>query len=1678
MKKHLFFLFVIFNSFYGNSQPLGNEWIKPNQTYYKIKIAQQGVFKIDSATLIQFGVNLNGINPNKFQIFKNGEEVSCFVKGENDGVFNADDYLLFYGNKNDGVLDAELYKNATDQPHQLNSLYTDTAIYFFTILPSSVSQIGKRFVNFNETNYSAYSPESYFIKELQIAPIEEYFRGTFSKVGEGEFYYFSDYLGGESWLGNRFGLNENKTYNLNTTNLFNSGPNGVLETKVFGVSDDKIKTINHHLNISISNNNLNFNLIKDTTYAGYTETKYSISLSNSLLGNSTQIKYETIADLGLSSDYSALSYLKLKYAHSCDFSNISNMHFKHIGQQSGNRIYFQFLNYPKINPVVLDLTNNKKINCTVNSNVLKVIIENTLQEQEFYFYDESEIIPINSMELVDMNVLNPNLNTEFLIISNKQLSSAAEAYKTYRAQRFNTSLVYSNNLYNQFFYGYEHPLAIKHFLKYIYQNQTIKPTNLLLLGRGYQNNLVRSNFQDAYSNNLVPAIGEPSSDNLYTTGLNSTIIYAPAIPTGRVPAANNEQAFNYLNKLIEYEKDTIVNNDWRKQVLHLTGGSGNEQQEYTGQLNIAKNKIKDVYFGANVTSFNKNTTQNVEVGLKSKLIAELNNGKSLMTFLGHGSLSILDVDFGSINDMQNTNKYTFFYFNGCNIGNANDADPLGSGNIYGKDFLTAANKGAIGWLAHSNFTLTGPLYQQISLFYKNLGTDLYGNSIGKIIQQTIAESSVSGGVYEVSHGLQLLYQGDPALKIGSPYFPDYKITDADIFLTDKNLTALADSFEINAIIKNIGKAITDSILIKIEHTVSATGNKVIYDSIFMSAPFYSDTLKVKLKGLGKNWVGENVFKITVDYLNLKTEGNELNNEAVFKKFIPGSGIILMYPLNYEIVSTDSVEFIIQNNDLLALNKEYIFEIDNSTNFNNSSIFYRNSGVVLGNDIAKWKIKLPTNDTIVYYWRAKINAPENQGGTWINASFTKISNAQFGFMQSEFNQFNNVSAFDKIVFDSIKKQMEFVDNELVLGIQNKRFDHRNMGVIVPYQLNEGVGSCTGNNVVAMVFEPFQVDVPYEIPGYPFNCAFVQNNKQNRSRRYYPFPTNTFAELAELRRFIDSIPSGYYVAMFSRYGTNIQAWDQATLNSLNKFGLTKVNQIKSKNTAWAFISMKDAAIGFAAEDSINNDSLGALVDMGMVSLPPAANQPQDTKLLTINKALITKWYKGSITSKPFGPAKNWSQLNFKFIDSEESINSKFNIDVIGINNNGNDTIIYKNITNTNFDLSAINNLNISYLKLKLNMEDSAKRTPQYFGYWQLLATPIAEAKLAPEFVFSLNKNPIEEGDSLFFQLGIQNISSVLYDSSTLNIKIIDDNRIIKHQQNLFIKSLNPKATSFVKASLPTLGLNGNNQIQFTLNYDKKVNELTFLNNFLATNFIVNNDRSNPFINVTFDGVNIMNGDIVSATPLINISSIDNNKYILQNDTSLFNLMIRKPGSFDFEKINLNSSEIQYFPAIDNKNNAKIIFKPQNLVDGKYALKVQAIDAVGNKAGENDYEIEFTIINKSTISNFFPYPNPATTNIRFVFTLTGSKVPDDLLIRISTITGKVVKEITKLEFGNIKIGNNISEYAWDGNDMYGDRLANGVYLYQVFTRIDNKAIENIKSFSTEKYFTDGVGKIYLMR
>ena len=89
-------------------------------------------------------------------------------------------------------------------------------------------------------------------------------------------------------------------------------------------------------------------------------------------------------------------------------------------------------------------------------------------------------------------------------------------------------------------------------------------------------------------------------------------------------------------------------------------------------------------------------------------------------------------------------------------------------------------------------------------------------------------------------------------------------------------------------------------------------------------------------------------------------------------------------------------------------------------------------------------------------------------------------------------------------------------------------------------------------------------------------------------------------------------------------------------------------------------------------------------------------------------------------------------------------------------------------------------------------------------------------------------------------------------------------------------------------------------------------------------------------------------------------------------------------------------------------------------------------------------------------------------------------NIKIEIMTITGRIVREITKEELGSLHIGRNITDFKWDGTDQYGQKLANGIYLYRVVTNLNGKSLDKYKAEgdNTDKYFNKGYGKMYLMR
>ena len=203
----------------------------------------------------------------------------------------------------------------------------------------------------------------------------------------------------------------------------------------------------------------------------------------------------------------------------------------------------------------------------------------------------------------------------------------------------------------------------------------------------------------------------------------------------------------------------------------------------------------------------------------------------------------------------------------------------------------------------------------------------------------------------------------------------------------------------------------------------------------------------------------------------------------------------------------------------------------------------------------------------------------------------------------------------------------------------------------------------------------------------------------------------------------------------------------------------------------------------------------------------------------------------------------------------------------------------------------------------------------------------------------------------------------------------------------------------------------------------------------------------------------------------------------------MQVRYPDAANTLKtFKFNTDTLRFIPAASGSDNtATLEFNPdftqqfsQTSDEDEYELIIKGKDRSGNKAGNLEYRVTFRVINKPMISNLLNYPNPFTTSTAFVFTITGSEIPQNIKIQVLTVTGKIVREITRDELGPLRIGRNITEFKWDGTDQYGQRLANGVYLYRVVTTLNGKRMDKYtaEGDNTDKFFTRGYGKMYLMK
>ena len=236
---------------------VGNEWIDLTQSYYKLKIAEDGFYRVTRAELQAIGFPITSVNPNRIQLFRRGEEVALNVVSETDDFV---DYFEFYGERNDGSGDAALY-DAGNQPHTFYNLFSDTASYLLTYKLGG-GENGKRMTFSSDQSTSGLSPEPYHIQDTIQLFTSSYAPGA--KFGSGSAFSLSEYDSGEGWTGGFQSKNSFKDFNFNLSDYESSGNNPILETVLIGGN-----RLDHNVEIRVGPNNSSLRVLGNVPNDGW-----------------------------------------------------------------------------------------------------------------------------------------------------------------------------------------------------------------------------------------------------------------------------------------------------------------------------------------------------------------------------------------------------------------------------------------------------------------------------------------------------------------------------------------------------------------------------------------------------------------------------------------------------------------------------------------------------------------------------------------------------------------------------------------------------------------------------------------------------------------------------------------------------------------------------------------------------------------------------------------------------------------------------------------------------------------------------------------------------------------------------------------------------------------------------------------------------------------------------------------------------------------------------------------------------------------------------------------------------------------------------------------------------------------------------------------------------------------
>ncbi|MGB3546034.1 MAG: C25 family cysteine peptidase [Saprospiraceae bacterium] len=1634
----------------------GDEWLSAEGTHVRLDVAADGWYRIGTAELALGGWTLENTPAAQWRLHHAGAEMPLQV---------TDEGLYFYGRRNRAEMDRYLYENPeTDLLNPEYSLYTDTAAYYLSVAAADAGP-GRRF----ETIANA--PAGTAINRVTrqaLTIFGEYPIKQFLRVNPGISIYYSNYEPAEGFAGRS--ENDLLSFDGNTTTTAMVPLPGYAIGETVDVTARFALGFDEHA----QEMRLNGTVMETVTGSGWSVEEISAQTGGSGAAVELQLK-GTAGDR----DKAALAYVRAVYPALPTAQGASELRF-YLPAGGARRLIVSELGGTGT-AELYDLTAGLRL----TGETADFMLPATAEEHEYLLVRAGTgAVPAAAAAVQPRPAAQEDF--DYLVVTSRRLRTGNDQVATYADYRrsaagggYRVRVVDVEDLYDSHGYGLRrHPQAIRN---YVAEARTYAPSLkfLLLLGKGREYRDLRTNEQVAANSEVafVPSFGYPATDNLLTAELGEP---TPGLATGRLTAIAPADVPIYLDKVRQFEANrdnpqTLAERDWTKQIIHL-GGGGNaaEQQSIRFQLEFMENVIENNRFGGNVTSFYKRSTDAIELSISESIFQRVNEGSTIMTFFGHSSPGTFDINIDNFDNYVNRSKTPLLLSLGCYSGNM-----FGPVRGIGERFIFLPEYGAIAFGAARGIGYVGSLGSLGRQFYTQAGGEQYGEGIGEILRQTIFAMRDFGGFQTQTLLQQYSLQGDPAIRLHPRPGPDYVLDPATARFSPDQLTADRDSFRLTIDLKNIGsKGTADSLDVQFRQR-NPGGTVVDLGRVRVAAPAYATELNVNLPVGGAASVGLNTLLATVDAADEVAElpapaaelNNELRNAAGTATGLPylvaASTAQPVYPYDNALL-TAAPTLTASPSDPLSPARRYRLEMDTSSTFNSPLI----TTEIETRGLIEWTPNLVYRDSTVYYWRISPDSSQTVAGTylWETRSFTYLSSGQPGLGQSHGGQWATGDRFQLVHNDTTG--WEFDALRISIRVKNKVFESDDRpgwvynseslaGSIRPYNfLNEGLA--------VVVVNPILADATWLNPEPGQGFAAGDYGVPTGGSRVFAFPTQTTAQRANFIEFVeDVVPAGWNVFVWttlkfpdSRVYAQEWAADSLLLGGKNIFNVL------------------EAQGATETRELIDNDRLPYIFVYRKGVEPKneiIAADPSET--INAETFLPRRFNTGTYQSARLGPARAWTDLRWR---ARLQAGDSMKLDVYGFAPDDSPVLLRSSDAPGTLDLSGIDAATYPYLRVTARFADAMDipAAPQ-LDYINLNYQPAPDLLFDSGTYLRLPADTLTQGETYRLGIAVANPTPIaVADSIDLSARLLDQSGGLLTQRTERRAALPARDTLHFDLELPTAEISSNTQLLLEINPARTFLEQTYANNSLQVRTTLNVDRVNPTVLVTFDGRTINDGDLVSARPRIEIELRDENEFLLLDNPELFTLRIRYPDG-QTVPLALTDPGLEFLPAASSSDNrARIRYAAQFPQDGTYELQIEARDVRGNSAGQLSYAVRFEVINALTISQLVNYPNPFSTRTFFVYELTGEVPPERYQIRILTVSGRVVRTLTEQDLGPLEIGRHQTPLSWDGTDRYGDRLANGVYFYQIDIRDAGGNQVERRGTALDQYFEGGVGKLVILR